>query len=369
MSRFAQGPSGPELEDLLRNLDPDLGSDGDPGEHPDADDLAAWLDGRLIGTEGAEIEAHLASCGPCRTLARDVSSIDLEASSPTSPLQGSPSRSSSSRSSSSRSLPIRSVGARVLAVAALVLLTFCSFRWMTVDERLSELGVGPWSLVTADRGLLGAASDLLDGRPGTSSAFEVFAPGEQISRGESTDSAWLLSPRWEALSSNQVVWQWVSTLQPVELWVVDDREQLVLRHEIDPDLLRQEAGIQTYGPVLTYGPVPGLGPLDPDRIYAWKLNVRDAEGRLLASDFVPFRRLGPAELDRSEPGDLPALLAAAAVSEAGAHGDALRRLVDLTGPSPEKKAAVRTLLERRRVPKQFLDEEVARWMTMGQDGS
>ncbi len=336
MSRSENKPAERELETCLRGLD----SEGmDPvGDHPTAVELARWLDGALPDGRASEMEAHLASCGECRALVLDVSSAR-------EPVED---RMRSTSSASRRAF-------RWIAAAALILVSLMSFRGLTVDRRLGELGVGPWSRVTADREVLDAAVGLLDGRAVPSTPFASFSTDEPSIRAGSTDSALLMSPRWEALVGDSVVWQWISPFEAVELWVVDDREQLVLRQPIDRSAVRAQDEVQSFGPI------SGLGPLDPARLYAWKLNFRDADGRLLASGFTPFHRLEPHQLD-SDLSAWPSFLAAAALSEAGAHGEALRRLGEVESSAPGLRRAVRTVMQRRRVPEELLDQEVTRWM-------
>ena len=330
------------LQEALRGLGEGSGvaspeAAGEP-DHPDAAELAMWLDGVLPEDQAAQVEAHLAGCGECRALTVDVSSFQ-------DPTEMEP---------PSVSFPKRP-GVQWLAAAALILMTLVAFRGLTVDERLAELGVGPWSRWTVDRDILRSAVGLLDGRPGSPSPFAGFSAEEPSVRSGAGDPTLLISPRWEALSHDSVVWQWASPFQAVELWVVDDREQLVLRHPIDSITVREE------GEARSYGPAPELGTLDPDRLYAWKLNFRDTDGRLIASDFIPFRRLSTAEIE-NELSSLPPFLAAAALSEIGAHGEALQYLAKAEGSALSLRQAVRTVMQRRRVPEDLLDQEVARWM-------
>lgn len=56
-----------KTEDFIKNIYRNWksGQQGPQGDHPDDEEMADFIEGRLSGSRGFDIKAHLISCGPC----------------------------------------------------------------------------------------------------------------------------------------------------------------------------------------------------------------------------------------------------------------------------------------------------------------
>ncbi|MEM8934124.1 MAG: zf-HC2 domain-containing protein [Acidobacteriota bacterium] len=312
-------------------------------DHPAPERLAAWIEGAGEDAERRAIDEHLAGCSTCRALVRDV--VGGLASIAPSPARVTPHRPPAPRRPERR---------RWLAIAATSILAVAGWHWLSVDPRLTALGVDPIASSLAERRLAADAARWLDGDPidGVDLDFGSFTPATVPARA-ATQPPIPLSPRFEALVGSSVEWRWHASLEATELLVIDHHDELVLRHRIDP------AAIRRHGTANAYGPIPEMPALDPETIYAWKVNAETATGEVEASEFVPFRVLPADAASSGAAGDGP-LLAAVTAFRTGAHSAALRWLEEVPGPEEDRAALMRVVLERQRLPAPVVADEIER---------
>ena len=328
----------PALDDLLRALGSDPGStDREASEtlHLDAADLAEWLDGVADEAVRERVEEHLASCGECRDLARQVGSAPVLAVAGEAVLADAPDRGAHQRARQKHRRR-----RQLWAVAATVVFALLSLGILrsAVDPRLGSVGVGPWHRALADRGQLAEAGALLDrGWPEVPALGALPSPGDlgeaSAIRG-TTPGIELLEPRWEAVPEERpsLRWSMAPGVAVESIVVIDGADRLVARFPLGPS------------ETSTASPEGGEGawrwpddaePLTPGEIYAWKANLRMVGGERGASRYVPFRVLERHEsvaLERRLSGVLgasPPFLAALELARRGVYSEARRRLETL----------------------------------------
>ncbi|MCG8459352.1 MAG: zf-HC2 domain-containing protein [Holophagales bacterium] len=363
-----------ELEGMLRRLGA-AGAVGQPeGEHPDPEQLAAWLDGELLDgepgeSESAELERHLATCAECRALARDTAAAlafsegDGRAVPVADPPRFHPREASSRevRESAPRAaagrprwaLPVAAAALLTVAILVLAALLGGIGRWRSADPRLPSLGVGIGRTLLAERQLLDAASAALDGQWPTVPALDALPPpAEMVAvRGPEAGAAPMpLEPRWETTAEIRPTFHWRHALgvtegkqdERYELLVLDGSDQLVARWEIGREELPA-------GSVLRSEPPPELE-LQPGSAYAWKVNRLTHADWPVASAYAPFLVLPAAEaeeLERRLRAEPAVLLRAALWAGAGAYSRARAELRSLPGPKELQRRLLDPLRRRQ----------------------
>ncbi len=340
-----------ELPELLQADEP-----SEPGEHLDLPTLAAYLDHALTSEEAARVEEHLANCSPCRALATDSAA----ALAPPEPVPLRPP--STADSSSPRPIRWRS---RALAAAAVLLV--CLFAaWFlhrstaSLDPRLEALGVEPRSFARAPESVQVAVLQVLDGSWPAPESFAGLTEDSSSPtlRGGAHTLPRPIAPRWTRTRDRRPTLLWIPARSQdgagirEEILLVDESERLVATLGPETASSKEDGSLHR----ATFP--KDLSPLEPGRLYAWKINSR-AGAEQVASPFVPFRLLPaedaePLERDLARLGDDPVLtglllarhglyaeaashLSSAVVNEAGVEirEDLLRSCLERTIGDPE----------------------------------
>ena len=317
-----------------------------PGDHPDDLALTAYVEGRLGSSRRRDVESHLAACRDCRELAMVAAAAAEEAAT----LVADPEPRRARGWSRLRPAWVAAGLVALLALAPALL-------WLRgsggVD--LAALGVDDFELASAGPGLAAGARRLAGGGlgpvPGLG-GLELADPA--TSRSAAGERPEALSPRWSAVTSARPRFDWMAPTDSdeLELLLVDADERL-----IGSAVLAADARGCAYP--------DDLPDLEPGRVYAWRISARVGDD-WLASPFVPFRLLIPAERavldgDLAAAGDDPLLRAVAylnsgvdreglvALAAVARQSEARERVIEMVGAVLRRQALPPELARRRAV--------------------
>ena len=352
-----------EPAQLSHLLPPDESSEAE--EHLDLPSLAAYLDRALPPEEVTRVEEHLASCPSCRDLATEAAGAlappePIPLQPPHTPISSSPNR--------TRTWPSRALAAAAVFLVALFAAWFLLQEPESLDPRLEALGVDARTFARAPESVQMASLQTLDG---TWPAPETFAGlTEDTSSSTMRNVAGMpprpVAPRWTRIRDHRPVLLWYPARSEAgaepreEILLVDEDEQLVA-------ILSPETASSEHGETLRRAALPqDLPPLEPGRIYAWKVNSRAGHERL-DSSFVPFRVLpveDAEEIDRAlaQAGGDP-VLTGLFLAQHGLYAEALTQLSSARGNGAAdeiREDLLRSCLEHTINDPALLEQELRR---------
>ncbi len=326
-----------QLAQMLRRY-PDLGEQAMP-PHIDDVTLAELVDGALDNNPLDTALAHLASCAKCRNLAFAVALASQD--------------NTAYRSSQSTPGPhpeTRRWLRPALALAATLIAAAGALLWL--DGK-------PHKPASPSDISLQLAAALTEDWPRQAALepFNALAAPDPL-RGDSDDwrTPTPLAPRWSRTILRRPTLRWWidSTQKPSQL-------ELLL---LDQD----ELPVAVFSPPIhgggeqTFDYPADLSPLEPDRVYLWKISAKIG-GEWISSPWVPFVVLSDNAVARlSSDSEQHALLAAVDLAQSGLYEQALARLAAIEGTTEgsERKRLTRKILLHRRLPQRLLDRELDR---------